>query len=216
MIYEALGYALAILCAMALPLLDRMRGSDTGAINRNICKVLMGVTVFVIIFGAKIFGAVSLTMFLMFLAAYLLSCSIGLGAPVGAGLQNMTNEQYKNLVRSDREKGLLEWYVRGSLENSWLMSLTVRGMLWGLLPALILAAFGFIGEAFALFIAYTAAMPLGVLAATALTGTIFEDWLKAVSMFITREADLWGNQEILRGFFASLVLLVFYFLSTMT
>ena len=66
MIYEALGYALAILCAMALPLLDRMRGSDTGAINRNLCKFLMGVAVFVIIFGSKIFGAVSLTMFFLF------------------------------------------------------------------------------------------------------------------------------------------------------
>jgi len=207
MIYEALGIAIAVLAAIYLPLLDRMRGSDTGIINRNICKLLMAVAVFAMLFSDKLF-TVEGSMFLLFVPAYLVGASIGWGAPVGGGLREMTEDQYRALVADDRQRRLLEWYVRGKLEGSWLSSLFVRGLLWGVFPAAILALFGHLPEALLLLLVYTAAMPAGVLLANQAEGTVFDDYLNRVSMTVTKEADKWGNQEILRGIFVSLALII--------
>lgn len=208
-----LGSVLAFLAALAMPLLDRMRGSDTGVINRTVCKYLMSFAVLLMLFGANV---VNYWIYFWFIALYLVGSSIGWGAPVGAGLQQMTEEQYRKLVEVDKQKGLLEWYVRGKLKGSWLSGLFMRGLLWGFLPAIPLAVYGWHAQALMLLFTYTLAMPFGVVAANIVEGTKVDEALKAVSLSVTEEADKWGNQEILRGLFVGISLLTFYICSTIS
>lgn len=198
------GVVIAILVWVAafisIPALDRMRGSDTGLWNRNIAKFLLPFNVLVLLFGVENIPALSL---LLFVPAYMLGASVGWGAPVGAGLRTMTPSEYRALVEKDDKDGTLEWYVRGNFKNSWLSSLIARGIIWAFLPSAVLAIFGYKVESIILFFVLTLSMPMGVLLANWTEGTKVEELLNKCSLVVTKEADKWGNQEILRGLFVS-------------
>ena len=201
------GIVVAILVWVAafisIPALDRMRGSDTGLWNRNIAKFLLPFNVLVLLFGVE---DIPTTALLLFVPAYMIGASVGWGAPVGAGLRTLTPSEYRALVEKDAKDGTLEWYVRGDFKNSWLSSLIARGIIWAFLPAAVLAIFGYKVESLILFFVLTLSMPAGVLLANWAEGTKVEVLLSKFSLTVTKEADKWGNQEILRGLFVSVAL----------
>lgn len=188
---------------ISIPSLDRMRGSDTGLWNRNIAKFLLPFNILVLLFGV---ANIPTTALLLFVPAYMIGASVGWGAPVGAGLRTLTPSEYRALVEKDAKDGTLEWYVRGDFKNSWLSSLIARGIIWAFLPAAVLAIFGYKVESLILFFVLTLSMPAGVLLANWTEGTKVEVLLNNFSLIVTKEADKWGNQEILRGLFVAIAL----------
>ena len=191
------------IAATLLPLLDRVRGSDTGVMNRNVAKVIMGIVVYFLLFQFNF----NMWLFISFVLLHTLGASIGWGLPVGAGLMNLNRQQYKELIEKDREEGVDEWYVRGLIKDHWCYGLLLRGFIWGILPSIALVYYGHYIEAIILTFAYTLAMLLGVILANKLDGNSF---LYKVSLLVTQESDKWGNQEILRGAVVSSMLLSFY------
>lgn len=201
------GIVVAILVWVAafisVPALDRMRGSDTGLWNSNIAKFLLPFNVLVLLFGVE---DIPTTALLLFVPAYMIGASVGWGAPVGAGLRTLTPSEYRVLVEKDAKDETLEWYARGDFKNSWLSSLIARGIIWAILPAAVLIIFGYKAESLILFFVLTLSMPAGVLLANWVEGTKVEVLLSKFSLVVTKEADKWGNQEILRGLFVSVAL----------
>lgn len=196
--------ALVLIAVFLMGFADMYRGAKAG-LPRAFEKAILGALALFVLGGVAIFS--SWQFVLAYLVAFSIGASVSWGAVISGSLKKDSPEKFQAHVDAKQDKG--DWYLVGWFRKSPMRGLFARSMVWGLPPALVIGWFVGILPAVAMFLTYTAAMPLAVKFLHAVDGSKFDNFIGKVCLKLVDKDRSWARHEMYRGWIAGLILLAF-------